>query len=273
MAATQSSVRIRRVRYLAHDGTPRPAYIALPRGYGPDDNPPVPLVISPHGRGITGLANLKLWGDLPARGRFAVISPGGQGRVLPLHSWGWRGQIEDLANMQYVAKATLPWLRVRPHGVYAVGGSMGGQETLLLVARHPRLLTGAAAFDAPTDLARRYRDFPRIPGGRRLQELARLEVGGTPASHPGAYARRSPINHVRALAASPVPLLLYWSTADEVVLDQVNHSAELYRRVVALNPEAPVTPFSGRWSHSGGMPRLLPGALQRLGLLPPGDGA
>ena len=31
--------------------------------------------------------------------------------------------------MQYVAKATLPWLRVRPHAVFALGGSMGGQET------------------------------------------------------------------------------------------------------------------------------------------------
>ena len=26
-------------------------------------------------------------------------------------------QIDDLANMQYVAKATLPWLRIRPHSV------------------------------------------------------------------------------------------------------------------------------------------------------------
>ena len=33
-------------------------------------------------------------------------------------------------------------------------------------ARHRHLLAGAASFDAPTDLARRYRDFPRIPGGR-----------------------------------------------------------------------------------------------------------
>ena len=56
------------------------------------------------------------------------------------------------------------------------------RRTLLLIARHRRLLRGAAAFDAPTDLARRYRDFPRIPGGRHLQELARRELGGTPDS-------------------------------------------------------------------------------------------
>jgi pimeloyl-ACP methyl ester carboxylesterase len=224
-------------------------------------------VISPHGRGLTGLANLAFWGDLPARGRFAVISPEGHGRVLPLHSWGWEGQIRDLANMQYVAKATLPWLRVRRGAVYAMGGSMGGQETLLLVARHPRLLAGAAAFDAPTDLARRYRDFPRISRGLRLQDLARREVGGTPESHPGAYARRSPIAHARAIAFSRVRVQLYWSVADEVVLDQERHSALLYRRLRRLNPEAPITGVSGSWSHSGGMPDLLPGALRRFGLL------
>ena len=141
--------------------------------------------------------------------------------------------------MQYVAKATLRWLRVRAHSVYAMGGSMGGQETLLLVARHNRLLAGAVSFDAPTDLARRYRDFPRIPNGEHLQELARREVGGAPAGYPGAYARRSPITHARAIAFSRVPLQLYWSLADEVVLDQVHHSARLHARLIELNPEAP----------------------------------
>jgi pimeloyl-ACP methyl ester carboxylesterase len=263
------AVRVWTVRYRAHNGLARLAHVALPDDVGPRRNPPLPLVVSPHGRGLTGLANLRFWGDLPARGRFAVISPDGHGRVLAFHSWGWEAQIRDLANMQYVAKATLPWLRVRPHAVYAMGGSMGGQETLLLLARHRHLLAGAASFDAPTDLARRYRDFPRIPGGRHLQELSRREVGGTPDSHPGAYARRSPIAHGRAIAFAGVPLQLYWSVADEVVLDQVHHSARLHRRILELNPTAPVTAVSGNWTHSGGMPQLLPGALRRFGLLPP----
>ena len=240
-----SEVRVWTLRYRAHNGAARPAYIALPGDVGPRNNPALPLVISPHGRGLTGLANLRFWGDLPARGRFALISPEGQGRILPLHSWGWEGQIGDLANMQYVAKATLPWLRVRLGAVYAFGGSMGGQETLLLVGRYPRLFAGAASFDAPTDLARRYRDFPRIPGGRHLQALARREMGGTPGSHPGAYAHRSPIAHARAIASSGVPLQLLWSVADEVVLDQVDHSARLYRRIKELSPRAPVTAVSG----------------------------
>jgi poly(3-hydroxybutyrate) depolymerase len=148
--AASPEVRVWTVRYRADNGLARSAYIALPADLGPRKNPALPLVISPHGRGLTGLANLRLWSDLPARGRFAVISPEGHGRVLPLHSWGWEGQISDLANMQYVAKATLPWLRVKLGAVYAIGGSMGGQETLLLVSRHPRLLAGAVSFDAPS---------------------------------------------------------------------------------------------------------------------------
>ncbi len=266
--AASLEVRVWTVRYRAHNRAARSAHVALPADVGPRNNPALPLVISPHGRGLTGLANLRLWADLPARGRFAVISPDGHGRVLPFHSWGWEGQIRDLANMQYVAKATLPWLRVKLGAVYAIGGSMGGQETLLLVARHPRLLAGAGSFDAPTDLARRYRDFPRIGGGRHLQELARREVGGSPDTHPGAYALRSPIAHVRAIAFSRVPLQLYWSVADEVVLDQAHHTARLHRRIMELNPAAPVAAVSGSWTHSGGMPRLLPGALRRFGLLP-----
>ena len=43
---------------------------------------------------------------------------------------------------------------------------MGGQETLLLVALHPQLLAGAAAFDPATDLRRRYYDFAALKGGR-----------------------------------------------------------------------------------------------------------
>ena len=199
-----------------------------------------------------------------------MISPEGHGRVLPLHSWGWGRQIDDLANMQYIAKATLPWLRIRPHSVYAMGGSMGGQETLLLVARFNTLLAGAVALDSPTDLARRYRDFARLSNGRSLQELARREVGGVPESVPGAYARRSPINFARAIAFSRVPLQMFWSTADEVVLDQAHNSAALFRRIKELNPDAPVTGVAGSWSHSAGMAVNLPGALRRFGLLPQG---
>ena len=128
-------------RYRAHNGVLRWGIIVLPTRYGPRaPTPPLPLVISPHGRGVRARTNAHLWGDLPAQGQFAVVCPGGMGRRLPLHSWGWKGQIDDLARMPSILRAQRPWLRVDARRVYAVGGSMGGQETLLLLGQHPRLL-------------------------------------------------------------------------------------------------------------------------------------
>ena len=91
----RDEVRVWTVRYRAHNGLARRAYLAMPADLGPRHNPAVPLIVSPHGRGLTGLANLRFWSNLPARGRVAVISPEGHGRVLPLHSWGWEGQVRE----------------------------------------------------------------------------------------------------------------------------------------------------------------------------------
>jgi pimeloyl-ACP methyl ester carboxylesterase len=264
-----SRVRVRTVHYRAWNGTARAAYVILPAQWGPEHNPPLPLVISPHGRGVPAATNVKLWGELAADGPFAVINPDGHGRVLPLHSWGYRRQIDDLARMEQIAKATLPWFRTRPHSVYCFGGSMGGQETLLLVAQHPSLLAGAAAFDSACDMPRRYRDFARL--GRGLQELCREEVGGTPETNVVGYALRSPIAYGRRIAFSGVPLQIWWSVNDQVVRDQEHESGALYRRIKELNPKAPVRAVVGTWSHSAEMTAKtrLPEALRTFGLLRP----
>jgi pimeloyl-ACP methyl ester carboxylesterase len=143
-----------------------------------------------------------------------------------------------------------PWLRVDLRQVYAVGGSMGGQETLLLLAQHPQLLAGAVAFDSVTNFYTRYRDFARIRNGRQLQMLARLEVGGTPASNPRAYVLRSPIHWVEAVARSDVPLQLWWSDADEIVVGQKNQSGSFYDELRKLRPRGRVEPVTGSWSHT-----------------------
>jgi hypothetical protein len=275
-------VKIWRVHYRAHDGERRRAFIALPFWYGKHSNPPIPLVISPHGRGVSARANAKLWGALPNRGTFAVISPEGAGRLLARYSWGAYGQIKDLARMPQIARSTLPWLRIDMRRVYALGGSMGGQETLLLLARNPGLLAGAAAFDAVADFARQYRSFPRIPCskacrkiwhgpvGASLQSLARQETGGSPKTHPGAYALRSPATYVRSIAASCVPLQLWWSRSDRIVMNQRYQSQALFRRIKSLNPKAPVQAYVGYWAHSREMTAKtrLPLALAEFGLLP-----
>ena len=263
--------RIWKIDYVAHDGLPRRAFVLLPHWYGPHDHPPIPLIISPHGRGVPASHNVRIWGDLPALGRFAVVNPEGQGRALTLYSWGDPGEIDDLARMPRIVTHALPWLRVDRQRIYAFGGSMGGQETLLLVARFPHLLAGAAAFDAPTRMAVRYFDFPHLRFGQRLQVLARAEFGGTPRTDPNAYLIRSPEDWARQIAFSGVPLQIWWSRADRIVTDQYDESGALYREIKRLNPTAQVVQFVGSWMHTAEMKATtrLPAALAVFGLMPP----
>ena len=265
-------VRVIPIAYAAHDGLLRRAYVIVPASYVPGT--PIPLVISPHGRGVGARTNVRRWGRLPALGDFAVVNPEGQGRALTLFSWGDPGEIRDLAHMPDIVEQALPWLRVDRHRIYAFGGSMGGQETLLLVARFPHLLAGAASFDAPTNMAARYRAFLGQPLGASLQHLARIEIGGTPSADPRAYAVRSPVDWARRIASAGVPLQIWWSTRDRTVTDQRDESGLLYRMIKRLNPSAPVTQFVGRWAHTTEMKAHgeLPYALSRFGLLGPRAG-
>jgi poly(3-hydroxybutyrate) depolymerase len=262
-------VREIQVPYTAWNGDRRTALLVLPGWYSARVDPLIPLVISPHGRGGTARGNAKLWGDLPAFGPFAVVNPQGQGRRLVSYSWGWRGQISDLARMPQILKRALPWLRIAPHQTYAVGSSMGGQETLLLDALHPRLLAGAVALDSATNMAARFRAFARLRNGHGLQEKAIEEIGGTPRSAPAAYEARSPLTYARILATDRVPLYIWWSRRDTVVVDQQMESGLLYREIKRINPNAPVFQYVGSWAHSAEMSPLsqLPLALVELRLL------
>jgi poly(3-hydroxybutyrate) depolymerase len=269
--------------YRAHNGTRRAATVLLPAWYGPGTNPPIPLIISPHGRGLTGRQNAAVWGNLPGAGGFAVISPDGHGRTLPLHSWGFPGQIADLARMPEFLRWALPWVRIDRDQIYAFGGSMGGQETLLLAARYPRLLAGAAAFSSVTDFGYQYDRFSDLtchsscirnlggPLGPYLQRLARTEVGGTPRTAAGAYRARSPLFEARKLAFSCVRLQLWWSMADRIVRDQDRQSRRLVEAIRTLNPYAQVWTFAGMWIHTAEMNARthLPRALWTFGLLAP----
>jgi hypothetical protein len=267
------AVRVWTIDYIAHDGVERTADVLLPRWYGPRDHPRIPLVISPHGRGEVPLENAEIWGDLPALGPFAVVNPEGQGRELALYSWGDPGEIDDLARMPRIVEAALPWLRIDQRRIYAFGGSMGGQETLLLVARDPRLLACAAAFDAPTNMALRYRDFSFLRHGGELQRLARIEIGGTPRTDAGAYRLRSPLDFARRIASSGVPLQLWWSRRDRIVVDQNHQMGLLFADIQRLNPLASVREFVGYWAHTAEMRATtqLPIALGLFDLIPAAD--
>jgi poly(3-hydroxybutyrate) depolymerase len=254
------------ITYRAWNGERRQAVLVLPKWYGPKTHPPIPLVISPHGRGGTAQGNASLWGGLPAFGPFAVVNPEGQGRRLTAYSWGWRGQIDDLARMPAILDQALPWIHIDRSRVYAIGSSMGGQETLLLAALHPKLLTAAAPLDSATDMSTRYRAFATTPGEAGLRRQARIEIGGTPTSNPRAYAARSSMSYVHQLATDGVPLDIWWSRRDKIVVDQSMESGRLYRAIKRANPNAPVEQFVGSWAHSHEMHPLarLPLALVDL---------
>jgi poly(3-hydroxybutyrate) depolymerase len=269
-AAAQPAVHTLTFSYRAQAGAVRTAYLVLPSWYGPHRHPPIPLVISPHGRGVDGAYNLRFWGTLPARGPFALVSPDGDGRRLRLYSWGYAGQIDDLARMPSLTRKAFPWLTIDSRRVYAIGDSMGGQEVLLLGARRGIHLAGIAAFDPVTDMAVRYRTWQRTKGEQQLPALARVEFGGTPLQDPQAYSARSPASRLAAIARSGIRLQLWWSHRDAVITDQARQTATFYRRLVATAPRAPVQAVVGYWQHAHAMhpDTQLPAALACFHLLP-----
>jgi hypothetical protein len=265
-----NGVKVLQFVYPSHTGASRVAFLVLPAWYGHDRHPALPTVISPHGRGVSGSYNLRFWGALPARGPFALISPDGQGRRLPFYSWGYRGQIDDLARMPALARRAFPWLRLDDRRVYGIGDSMGGQEVLLLAARRDMRLAGVIALDPVTDMSARYRKWFVTPGEEKLPAKARVEIGGTPARSPAAYAARSPGTYVHAIARSGVPIQLWWSHRDSVVTDQRQETGAFYDRLIAIAPSAPAQEVVGYWEHAHEMhpETQLPAALACFGLVP-----
>ena len=134
-----------------------------------------------------------------------MICPGGMGRRLPLHSWGWKGQIDDLARMPSILRDARPWLRIDAQRVYAVGGSMGGQETLLLLGRHPSTARGSRRLR----LGHRLRTA--LPAVRPARPHARAAGARAhrgrrhPSTNPQAYRLRSPTHWIEEIARSGRP--------------------------------------------------------------------
>ena len=282
---TPTGVNSVTISYRSHAGHTRHAVVLYPASYR-HGTMALPVVISPHGRGLDGAMNAKLWGNLPALGNFAVVNPDGEGDRVASLSWGAPGQIDDLARMPQILRAELPWLRIDMHRVYAVGGSMGGQETLLLAGRYPALLAGAVAIDPVVDFAHQYEQYPRLRCldacrtaygnlGRALQSLAREEAGGTPQTAPTAYAVRSPLTYASVLAHLRIPVQVWWSTKDRIVVDSDTcQSGRLLREIRRIDPHSPMVGVRGAWIHTAPLraSRKLPAALEGIGLLPSGYG-
>jgi pimeloyl-ACP methyl ester carboxylesterase len=243
----KSGVQRIALTYRAWDGALRTVMLLLPNSYHRGTTEALPVVISPHGRDEDFFYTARHWGTLPTLYDFAVVCPQGegphQGARRGDYSWACPGQISDLINMPAYVTAKAPWVHFDYSRVYAAGDSMGGQEALALLARYPDRLAAVVAMDGVADLADRYREMRTSvrSGGEAMRDLV-SSVGGTPAKVPFQYAIRSPLDFARTLAFSHVPLQIWWSRTDAVVIDQATRqSGLLYRRIKALDPTAPVT--------------------------------
>lgn len=239
--AAQSSTRWVAGRFRGPGGAQETIVVAMPAWYEPGHDPPLPIVVSPHSRGLTPWQNARRWGDLPGRFRIIVVNAGLHGRVIPRRSWAWPPAIAELARLPDIARRLVPYLRYDRTRVYAAGDSMGGQETLMLLTRRPDLFAAAVAADPVTNLLRRWYQFPNSKLSWHEQQATTREVGATPRRAPWLYARRSPITFDRTIAFSDVPLELWWNPRDSVVIREgTTQVGVLYAAIRRLNDQAPV---------------------------------
>jgi len=105
-----------------------------------------------------------------------------------------------------------------------------------------------------------------------LQQLARIEVGGTPTTNPVEYRMRGAQHWLDEIAHSGVPLQMWWSDADEIVTGQENQSGKFFADLQARQPRGRLEKVTGSWSHTAESYRRLqlPGAVRWLELLSDG---
>jgi hypothetical protein len=71
------------------------------------------------------------------------------------------------------------------------------------------------------------------------------------------------------VAGSGVPLQLWWSDADEIVVDQRHQSQQFYEDLQRLRPRGRLEKVTGSWHHTAESYRRLqlPGAARWLALV------
>ncbi len=249
-SAHAAAPRVITITYTASTGATRDAVVLLPAGYSPRHNPPLPLVISPHGRGATGRSNAKFWGNLPTVGDFAVVCPDGMGRRLRNFSYGYPGQIDDLARMPQIVVRAMPWVHVDSRRIYALGAAWAARRRCCS-SRGTRVLAGAAAMD-PVDRLRAAYGSP--PNGRKAACQKRWGAAGAlPAqrcvvesadspskANPRATAARSPLSQARRSPTRASRCRSGGARKDKIVVHQGTQSGALYRRLRRLGPQRPV---------------------------------
>jgi pimeloyl-ACP methyl ester carboxylesterase len=192
-----------------------------------------------------------------ARLGFAVVAPLGLGKVQPLA--GTLGYPEHIDAAFDAAATTASELGGLP--IVTLGISLGGQEALLVAARHSDGIAAVCAVNPIVDLGAWYDDMVNLP----ISILADIgvpaqvaeEVGGTPADAAELYLERSAVNYLDEL--TKVAVQVVWSPADNLIPNgKTKHAgrlADLLRergapvseRIVTNHPTEGQEP--GRYSH------------------------
>ena len=253
----------REITYKGSSGAERRAIIDVPARALHD---PVPLILAPHPAGWTNaedfhggaldtVAPHPGWYGLAQKHGVVVVSPETYGERVPLLSLGYKPSLKDSVGAIDAVRAL--GIRIDADRIYACGLSMGGQETLLLIAQNPGLFAAGFAFNPVIDIRAWYNDFIASPSyddlagddpSLALDALIEAEFGGPADDYQTACAERSPISYAARLTTTP--LMIYWSHLDDIVPNQATRqSLALASLIKQLDPNAPIALFNHTWSH------------------------
>ena len=223
--AKPAQVRIWKIPYRAHDGQRRKAYVVLPAWYGRSSTSAIPLVISPHGRGVSARTNARALGRAARARHVRGDQPRGRRAGSSALLVGLRRPDRRPGADAAIARRTLPWLQIdtqrdlrdrRQHG--RPGDAAAARAASRACWRVRRPSTPSRTSPASTATSRACRATRRARSSATARSAARLQIARARRARrhartraPCAYAVRSPVTYVRSIAASCVPLQLWWS--------------------------------------------------------------
>lgn len=214
------------VHYRSVDGLTIPALLYTPPQASAGQ--PLPAIVWPHG-GPTAQhdAGWYPWLQYFVQKGYAVLAPNfrgstGYGRAFELAGtgeWGGKDLADVVAGADYLRG--LPGVNGRRIGIH--GGSYGGYQTLLALAKSPETFCCGVGFFGVSNRFSSWRDTDRI-GKRNMERKL-----GKPTDNPDLYREASPLTYV---ANVQVPLMLQHGEDDpRVPFGQSVEMVEALRRL------------------------------------------
>jgi dipeptidyl aminopeptidase/acylaminoacyl peptidase len=239
---------VKQITYQARDGTPIPAYLAIPAG---NSGAAVPLVVLPHG-GPQARDYFQfdwLVQFLASRG-YAVLQPqfrGSTGFGEAFEQAGyrqWGGLMQD--DVTDGVKAMIEQGVADPHRICIVGASYGGYAALAGAAFTPDLYSCAASISGVSDLqALMSEEVPYYGGWGGSQSVA-LSVFAARIGAPTDpnLAAKSPINYVKSIK---IPILIIYGTGDGVVPNAQSQKMVNALKSAGKSVDVSVLPGEDHW--------------------------